>query len=179
MFGDVGLVTGLLDGPQGNGRDRVLRLWVKEGGQWRAVAFHGTSIGEERTKTAQPLLPGTQGERRLQAEKRHGPDHSGGARALETAVGKGGQKTYRMLTTPDFVRVTSAGLAHQREEWVSRLKGSCGLARQTNVRLRVFGDLALLTYLTRARYGVGPLGTPITTLGLAAAVERPPAPGNT
>ena len=57
MFGDVGLVTGLLDGPGGNGRDRILRVWAKEGGQWKVVAFHGTWIGEERTKTAQPLLP--------------------------------------------------------------------------------------------------------------------------
>ncbi len=124
MFGDVGLVTGLLDGPQGNGRDRVLRLWVKEGGQWRASIW---ALHE----------------------------------ALETAVGKGDQKTYRMLTTPDFVRVTSDGLAHQREERVSRLKGSGGLARQTNVRLRVFGDLALLTYLNVGQgTGDGPLGRP-------------------
>ena len=61
MFGDVGLVTGLLDGPQGNGQDRILRVWVKQGGQWKAVAFHGTWIGEERTINAQPLLPEPKG----------------------------------------------------------------------------------------------------------------------
>ena len=158
-FGDVGLVTGLLDGPQGNGRDRFLRVWVKEGGQWKTVAFHGTWMGEERTKTAQPLLPEPNGARygykpTNATEQAIWAQHE----AVEAAGANADQNAYRTLTTADFVRVTSDGVAHTREDWVKQQKGSRAPARQTNVRLRVYGDVGLLTYLNVAQ---GPENNPL------------------
>jgi hypothetical protein len=127
-------------------------VWVKQNEQWKAVTYHGTWIGQERTKTARPLLPEPTGVSfgytpKSGTEQAIWTQHE----AIEQASATADQATYRKLTTPDFVRVTGDGSLFTRDGWIGGLTDRGPRAQQTNVRLRVYSDMAVLSYLNVIR----------------------------
>jgi len=55
IYGDTAVVTGLAkpswredDGSLASGTFRLLRVWVKRGGRWQAVAFQSTRVSEKK-----------------------------------------------------------------------------------------------------------------------------------
>lgn len=69
--------------------------------------------------------------------------------AINGAFQRRDVKTYESLTTTDFVRVTSAGRAFSRGEWLKTV-GAPGTERRPGkydeVSVRVYGDGAVVTY---------------------------------
>lgn len=59
-------------------------------------------------------------------------------------------KAYEALTTPDFIRVTSAGRAYTRSEWIKGAVAAAGPPRPEGkydqVSVRVYGNGAVVTY---------------------------------
>lgn len=161
QFGTVAVVTGTMDGPQGGGRDRFLRVWLKDRGQWKAVAYHGTWIGLDRMKNASPLLQQPTGvpgfDPKNPTEQAIWKQHE----AIEQAGMAGNRDAYKSLTTLDFVRVVSEGTLFTRDEWITRIGQRPTPTQQTNVRLRIYGDLAVLTYMNLDRGGRGPTNAPV------------------
>jgi ketosteroid isomerase-like protein len=150
MFGDAALVTGTVSGPGGEpNRDRYLRVWLRQNGSWKAVAYHGTWIGTR--PDARPPLPPTPPSAGFtpttDAEKAIWMVHQ----QVEQASAASDRDTYRKLLADDFVRVTADGQTYNAQQWVSRFPGTKRPpAVQSEVRLRTFGELAVMTYRNHA-----------------------------
>jgi ketosteroid isomerase-like protein len=124
---------------------------VRKNDNWKAVAFHGTWIGDRpgplgpMVDTAVPASsvfdPKDDAERAIWAVHR----------GIEEASATSNAARYRELTSPDFLRVQANGDVRTLDQWVSAFTGTRRPeAVQSNVRIRVYGEIAVMTYLNVA-----------------------------
>ncbi len=148
------VVTGLqgprpatADVPSKTDPDRGLRVWAKEGGTWKVVAAQAVWV--------RPALPPTP----PKADVTNVP--YSGSNPAEAAVAKVNDAIneafrardvagYESHTAPEFVRISSFGQVTPRAEFVKNAVAAGTGARlgpaADEVRVRVYGDVAVVTY---------------------------------
>jgi len=134
--------------------DRFLEVWANEHGTWRVVARQGVWVRPPdqakpppRVKARNVTPPQVKGD---QAEilKAH--------QAVEQAFVRHDATAYERLTMPEFVRIGELGQMVSRADWVkTNVIGNKEVARALplvdDVRIRVYGDIAVMTHQHIAR----------------------------
>ncbi len=156
MYQSAAVVTGI-QAPGGAGRVRFVRLWVRDGRDWKIAAHQGTPIGQAQanptpvapagraatTESVWPAgwtpLPASSGEKAavFRVQER-----------LSEAYAQHDAKTYERWTAPEFVRVTSSGQVIPREQWLKNNMVENQDKRVSSVnddmKVRIFGDVAVI-----------------------------------
>jgi ketosteroid isomerase-like protein len=145
VHGTAAIVTGVETA--GGAADRVLRIWAKDGDRWQIVAGQTTWIGE---RTDVPDLSGP-----LPATA---PAPFTPASAAEVAIWRSQEalmrsfadadpNSYRRFSTAQSLRMTTAGDAIPREQWLDtiakRAKGPMAVVDE--IRIAVYGDVGVVT----------------------------------
>jgi hypothetical protein len=155
--------------------DRFLEVWANEQGTWRVVARQGVWVrppdqAKPPPRVKAPNVPTLQlkGDE-AQILKAH--------QAIEEAFVRHDAAAYERLTVPEFVRIGELGQMMPRAEWVkANVIGKTEVARVLplfeDVRIRVYGDVAVMTHRHIARDAEGTTpGRP--TRMMRAWVKRP------
>lgn len=148
VYGSVAMVTGI-QAPGGSRRARFVRLWVKDGQEWKIAMHQGTLIADSSpaptsvvvpARTTAPPLSTLTGEEAAVLKVEN---------ALADAYVNGDVRAYERWTAPEFVSVTDTGHVIARGEWVKNHVMEDGDKRQASVRddvkIRTFGDVAAIT----------------------------------
>jgi hypothetical protein len=143
----VAIVTGI-QAPGGSRRARFVRLWVKDGPEWKIAMHQGTLIADSSptptsalvSATTAPGLSTLTGEEAAVLKVEN---------ALADAYVNRDVEAYERWTAPEFVSVTDTGHVIARGEWVKNHVMEDGDKRRASVRddvkIRTFGDVAAIT----------------------------------
>jgi hypothetical protein len=146
VHGDAAIVTGIDTLGDTGERERVLRIWTREGGLWAIVAAQTTWIGA-RTGVPPPSgpLPNT-----VDAFTPRGRDAEAlwtSQDALMRSFSEADPASYRRFSTDKSLRLTTGGDAIAREQWLDtiakRAKGPLAIVDET--RIAIFGEVGLVT----------------------------------
>ena len=128
---------------------RFVRVWVRDGLDWKIAVHHGTAIGEPQenpnpvASTERPAasLPPFSGEEAAVISVQT---------ALLEAYAKHDAITFERWTAPEFVAVIPSGEVIRRDEWlksyVSETKNERFPAVIDDLQVRIFGDLAVASF---------------------------------
>ena len=147
-YGDTAIVTGI-ETPGGAGdRERVLRVWMRENGNWTIVAAQTTWIGARTgvpppsgplPNTVEPFVPGTAVKEAAALWRSQD--------ALMRSFSDADPASYRLFSTNDSLRLTTSGDTVAREQWLDtigrRTKGP--LAVVDEVRIASYGEVGIVT----------------------------------
>jgi hypothetical protein len=148
VYQSAAVVTGV-QAPGGARRVRFVRVWVRDGRDWRIALHQGTAIGEaQRTVTTVASAPApTSPAPALTAEQAAVLRVQ---KALSDAYAEHDAITADRWTAPEFVGVTGSGQVIPREQW---LKGHIIENQEKRlssvndeVKVRIFGDVAVITF---------------------------------
>jgi hypothetical protein len=156
-----GAVVTLLQGPRpadapfpSTDPDRFLDIWANEQGTWRLVARQGVWVRPAETAAPPPAIkaPGVSPHQpKTAAEGEILKAHE----AVEDAFARHDAAAYERLTLPEFVRIGERGQLVSRPEWVKANITGNTTARELpladDIRIRVYGDLAVMTHRHIAR----------------------------
>ena len=138
--------------------DRFLEVWANEQGTWRVVARQGVWVRPPdqqkpppRVKVPNVMPPQLKGDE-AEILKAH--------QAIEDAFVRHDATAYERLTVPEFVRIGELGEMVSRADWVkANVIGKQEVARVRalfdDVRIRVYGDVAVMTHRHIARDAEG------------------------
>jgi uncharacterized protein (TIGR02246 family) len=161
VYGNAAIATGTQLVKTG-GNARFVRVWVRQGDTWKVASFHSTRIGEwpdappvVAAPTAEPtsnFKPSNDDERAVM-QVLHG---------IIAAGANADAAAYARLTSKDFVRIGAQGQLFTREQWLAdvakRSKGPGVIAYE--IKIRVYGDLAVLTDLNTGKTADGAFRPP-------------------
>jgi hypothetical protein len=151
-----GAVVTSLQGPRpatsplaGDGPDRFLHVWANEEGTWRLVARQGIYVqpsdtgAPRRIKAPSVAAFVPKGADEAEIYKTHV--------AIEDAFTRHDGTAYDRLTLPEFVRIGGNGQMASKAEWIkASVIGDPKVARVIaafdDVRIRVYGDVAVMTH---------------------------------
>ena len=140
--------------PSPTGVDRELEIWANEQGTWRMAARQGVWVRPADTATPSrvkvPNVPPYQAKNAVEAEILKAND------AIEDAFRRHDGAAYERLTIPGFIRIGTRGQVTPRPEWI---KTAILENKDTDlvpplideVRIRVYGDVAVMTWKTFPR----------------------------
>jgi hypothetical protein len=155
--------------------DRFLEVWANEQGTWRVVARQGVWVRPpDQTKPAPRIKAPNVAPPQLNGDE---ADILKAHQAIEDAFVRHDASAYERLTVPEFVRIGELGQMLSRAEWVkANVVGNKELARVLplveDVRIRIYGDVAVMTHRHIARDAEGTTpGRP--TRMMRAWVRRP------
>jgi hypothetical protein len=147
VYQSAALVTGV-QAPGGARRARFVRVWVRDGGDWKIAIHQGTAIGERQANAT----PVTSVPTPIPPPASLSDDEAAVLRiqeALWIAYAQHDARTYDRLTAPEFVSVTALGQVIPRDEW---LKNNVAKSQDTrppsvkdDVKIRIFDDMAVMT----------------------------------
>jgi hypothetical protein len=155
--------------------DRFLEVWANEQGTWRVVARQGVWVRPPDQVKPPPrvkapsVMPSQLKGDEAEILKAH--------QAIEDAFMRHDATAYERLTVPEFVRIGELGQMVPRADWVkTNVIGKKEVARVLplldDVRIRVYGDVAVMTHRHIARDAEGTTpGRP--TRMMRAWVRRP------
>ena len=155
--------------------DRFLEVWANEQGTWRIVARQGVWVRPPDQATPPPrvkapnVMPSQLKGDEAEILKAH--------HAIEDAFIRHDATAYERLTVPEFVRIGELGQMVSRADWVkTNVIGKKDIARVLplvdDVRIRIYGDVAVMTHRHIARDAEGTTpGRP--TRMMRAWVRRP------
>ena len=137
--------------------DRALHVWANEQGTWRLVARQAVWVRPADTATPSrikaPNVPQYQPKNAAEGEilKAH--------QAIEDAFVRHDAAAYERLTLPEFIRIGERGQVVERPEWIKTnvigTKAPRVLPVFDDVRIRVYGDVAVMTHQHIARDAEG------------------------
>jgi ketosteroid isomerase-like protein len=167
LFGDVAVVTGTQSGlgDKFDGQQRFTRVWHRRNGQWINVFGQVTRIAPATPAAGQTskLGPTQWPEGKTQDER----DVFRSQRALNEAYARKDAKTYAGLTTDSFTRIAGNGEVNSKAEFLKFVTATPDVTRvesnNAEFRLRIYGSIALLTYIDRTPTG-SPAGTRMTRI---------------
>ena len=174
-----GAVVTLLQGPRpatapfpSTDPDRFLDIWANEQGTWHLVARQGVWVrpaeSEAPSRVKTPNVSPYQPKSAAEGEvfKAH--------QAIESAFERHDAAAYERLTLPEFVRIGERGQVVSRPEWIKANvignKAPRVLPLVDDVRIRVYGDIAVMTHRHIARDAEGT--TPTRPLRMMRAWVR-------
>ena len=146
VYRSAAVATGV-QAPGGVRRARFVRVWVRDGGDWKIAVHQGSAIGERPANATPapsapvpippPVLSGEEAAvLRIQE-------------ALWLAYARHDATTYARLTAPEFVTVTASGEVIPRDEWlnsdVAKSQDSQPIPTRDDVKVRIFDDIAVVT----------------------------------
>jgi hypothetical protein len=160
-----GAVVTFLQGPRpatspipGEGPDRFLHVWANEQGTWRLVARQGTLVrppdaappSRIKVPAVSAFVPKAAPEAEIYKM----------LQALEEAFTRHDSATYERVLLPEFVRISDYGQVIPKAEWIkANVIGDTKVARVTaifdDVRIRIYGDVAVMTHQHIARDAKG------------------------
>jgi hypothetical protein len=161
----TGAVVVLLQGPRpaaaqipsDTDPDVFLDIWASEQGTWRMVARQGVWVtppaSQPPARIKAPAVSPYQAANMLEGEifKAH--------QAIEDAFVRYDGASYERLTTPEFVRIGERGQVLSRSEWIKANVAGKKVVRVAplveDVRIRVYGDVAVMTHRHIARDAEG------------------------
>ena len=144
--------------PSPTGVDRALGVWVNEQGTWRLVARQAVWVRPADTPTAArvkaPNVPPYHPKNAAEGEILKANE------AIEDAFRRHDAAAYERLTIPEFVRIGTLGQLTARAQWI---KTAIQENKNTDltppiiddVRIRVYGDVAVMTWKTFPRDNEG------------------------
>ena len=145
VHGATAIVTGVET--TGGAADRVLRIWVRDGGRWQIVAAQTTWIGGRDgvpdpsgplpSTTPPPFQPASAAEVAIWRSQE----------ALMRSFADADPESYRRLSTAQSLRMMTNGDAIPREQWIDTIaKRSKGpVAVVDEVRIKVYGEVGVVT----------------------------------
>jgi hypothetical protein len=146
VYGNVALVTGIQQAGAAPGPSRFLRVWVREGNAWKIASFHGTSIlqGSAPAAVSRPAPPRTP----LPKLSGESAEVLKAQEAITTSFATVEVKTYERYTAPEFVRVNYEGALLSRAEFLKTVSDNQKSvpAGNEDIRIRIYGDVAVETY---------------------------------
>ena len=146
VYQSAALVMGV-QAPGGVFRARFVRVWVRDGGDWKIAIHQGSAIGERQanatpvTSVASPIPPPALTDEEAAVLRVQ--------EALWIAYAQHDASTYDRLTAPEFVSVTALGQVIPRDEWlkndVAESHDTRPLSAIDDVKVRIFDDMAVMT----------------------------------
>jgi ketosteroid isomerase-like protein len=148
VYGDAALVRGeaVFPGGQIPGKPVTRNaIWVKDGGKWKEVAVHLTSIGDTAPVQSIGFKPstitGTNDDERAVLKLLQG---------LQQCTARHDAAAYAVSLTGEFIRVTNDGKILSRVEWLQRLKDAAKnpplkVSDTDDMHVRIHGNAAVVT----------------------------------
>jgi uncharacterized protein DUF4440 len=148
LHGNTAIVTGIEGNTEAGDRDRILRIWTNDNGNWTIVAAQTTWIGNRtgapapsgplpNTPDVPAFVPRTPVEEALWKSQN----------ALMRSFSEADPASYRLYSTEQSLRMTTSGDAIARDQWLDtigkRAKGP--LAVVDEVRIASYGDVGIVT----------------------------------
>jgi len=143
--------------PSPTGLDRVLGIWANEQGTWRVVARQSVWVrpadAAPPSRVKAPIVSFYQPKNAAEADiiRAH--------QAVEDAFARHDAAAYERLTVPEFIRIGERGQVSPRAEWIQTNvignKAARVLPLADDVRIRVYGDVAVVTHRHIARDAEG------------------------
>lgn len=160
-----GAVITLLQGPRpatvpfpSNDPDRFLDIWANEQGTWRLVARQGVWVRPAAEGETPPPIKAPSVSQFKPTGAAEGEIYKA-HQAVEDAFVRHDAAAYERLTLPEFVRIGERGQLASRPEWIKAnvigKKAPRVLAAADDVRIRVYGDVAVMTHQHIARDAEG------------------------
>ena len=152
QFGDTAVATGTQSGMGANEvNQRFTRIWRKESGQWLNVFGHVTRIAQLPALGARATtVPETVWPKAGRAEEAAVIDTQ---RRIEEAYARKDAAAYGALTSTSYMRFNPDGSVTPRAEYLKIVAGKPedkrALPSLSEFRVRVYGPLAVLTWLNR------------------------------
>ena len=149
MYQSAAVVTGIQKTGLSPRRVRFVRVWVRDGLDWKIAVHHGTAIGEPQanpipvasTERSAASLPPFSGEEEAVISVQT---------ALLEAYAQHDAITFERWTAPEFVTVIPSGEVIRRDQWlksyVSETKNERLPAVIDDLQVRIFGDLAVSSF---------------------------------
>lgn len=138
--------------------DRFLEVWANEQGTWRLVARQGVWVRPPDKTPPPPRVkaPSVAPYQPKGAEAEILKAHQ----AVEDAFMRHDAAAYERLTVPEFIRIGELGQVVTRAEWIkTNVVGKQEVARALplvdDVRIRIYGDVAVMTHRHIARDPAG------------------------
>ena len=146
VYQSAALVTGI-QAPDGVRRAQFVRVWVRDGGDWRIAIHQGSAIGERQANTTPATSAPTSIPPRALTDEETAVLWV--QEALWVAYVQHDVGTYGRLTAPEFLSVTALGQVIPRDEW---LKTNVAESQDTRppsakdaLEVRIFDDVAVMT----------------------------------
>jgi ketosteroid isomerase-like protein len=168
VYQSAAVVTGI-QAPGGARRVRFVRLWVREGRDWKIAIHHGTTIAQTQAN-ATPVAPAGRTATPLPALSGEEAAVFSVQKALSEAYARHDATTYERWTAPEFVTVTTSGQVIPRDQWLKNniIENQEKRVPSVNddVKVQIFGDVAVITFRNLAQLPDGTVAPPerVTTV---------------
>jgi hypothetical protein len=147
VYQSAAVVTGI-QAPGGARRVRFVRLWVRDGRDWKIAIHHGTTIAQAQAN-ATPVGPAGRTATPLPALSGEEAAVFSVQKALSEAYAQHDATTYERWTAPEFVTVTTSGQVIPRDQWLKNNIIENQDKRipsvKDDVKVQLFGDVAVIT----------------------------------
>lgn len=147
VYRSAAVVTGI-QAPGGVQRVRFVRLWVREGRDWKIAIHQGTAIAQAQAN-ATPVPPADHTVTSLPALSGEEAAVFSVQNALSEAYAQHDATTYERWTAPEFVTVTTSGQVIPRDQWLKNnvIGNQDKRVPSVNheVKVQIFGDAAFIT----------------------------------
>ncbi len=137
--------------------DRFLEVWANEGSTWRVVARQGVWVRPPDTAKPPPRV-------KVPSVTPYGPKGAEAEilkahQAVEDAFMRHDAAAYERFTLPEFIRIGELGQVVPRGEWITTNVVGKEIPRVLplvdDVRIRIYGDVAVMTHRHIARDAAG------------------------
>jgi len=168
VYQSAAVVTGI-QAPGGARRVRFVRLWVREGRDWKIAIHHGTTISQAQAN-ATPVAPAGRTATPLPALSGEEAAVFSVQKALSEAYARHDATTYERWTAPEFVTVTTSGQVVPRDQWLKNniIENQEKRVPSVNddVKVQIFGDVAVITFRNLGQLPDGTVAPPerVTTV---------------
>lgn len=146
VYQSAAVVTGI-QVPGGARQVRFVRVWVRDGRDWKIAIHHGTAIDQPQAN-ATPVAPAAPTATPLAALSGEEAAVLRVQNVLSEAFNQHDATAYERWTAPEFVTVTTSGQVIPRDQWLKNtLENQDRRVPSVNddVKVRIFGDVAVIT----------------------------------